>query len=599
MLVSNFNQFRGTMRTILFSNSVKTMMKYVSPIYPDTQCSGVLDIFMNNQALFVIPIVDENDRPIGLITRNKILELFSRPYTRELYGRRSILEFIETSVIDTAPIIVEQEKNIDDVARILADAAPQSISDGFIITCEGIYVGMGSGHDLLNAITEQKNAHLYQLAHFDALTGLPSRLLFQDRLIQASAHVLRKNKGISPPRVLLAVLFLDLDRFKLVNDTLGHHMGDALLQEVAKRLLSCVRAEDTVARIGGDEFTIILSRVKSTQDVTYIAQKIITTIGEPFYLCEHEVFIGVSIGIALFPVDDTDMNHLLKKADTALYHVKDNGRNHYQFFTEEMNLAISRRMTMETDLRRALERNEFFLCFQPVVNIQTGIIDGVEALIRWRRNGNEISPVDFIPFAEESGLIIPIGEWVLRTACQQGKSWQAAGLPFIKIAVNVSMRQLRSTNFVERVIEILKETNFDPTWLEIELTESLLMKNIEETIIILKRIKALGITLSIDDFGTGYSSLGYLQRLPIDTLKIDRSFVLEIDTLENNLNIIRAIIGLAHGLGLTIIAEGVENRTQLNFLRKQQCDRMQGYLCSRPVLPTILEQLLLKGRIQP
>ncbi|CAK0756917.1 diguanylate cyclase [Gammaproteobacteria bacterium] len=589
-LLGTFDQFRGSMATILSSSSVKTLIRYIPPIYPDTRCAVVLDMFINEQTLFVLPVVDEHHIPVGLVNRNKMLETFSRPYTRELYGRKPILEFIETS-----PIIVEQDKNIDDVARIVSDTGPQSISDGFIITCEGTYVGMGSGYHLLNAITEQKNANLYQLAHFDALTGLPSRLLFQDRLLQSCSHALRKNDGRTPPRSSVALLFLDLDRFKLVNDSFGHHIGDLLLKEVAQRLLSCVRVDDTVARLGGDEFTIILPRIKNTKDVALIAQKIISTISEPFQLCEHKVFVGVSIGIAIFPADDAEINNLIQKADTALYHAKDSGRNQYQFFTEEMNQAISKRIALERNLRHALENDEFFLLFQPQANIKTGCLDGVEALIRWRHHGNEISPVDFIPFAEETDLIIKIDEWVLLTACRQGKAWQAAGLPAIPIAVNLSMRHLHQANFIERVVEILKETDFDPAWLEFELTESLLMKNVEETIILLDRLKALGVKLSIDDFGTGYSSLSYLQRLPIDTLKIDRSFVLGIDTNGTNLNIIRAIIGLAHGLGLTVIAEGVETEGQLNFLRKQQCDRIQGYLCSRPLIPAMLEQLLSDG----
>ncbi|CAK0743852.1 diguanylate cyclase [Gammaproteobacteria bacterium] len=583
----SLEQFRGAMATILSSSTVRSLIKYVEPIHPDTRCAVVLDMLISDQSLFVIPVVDQDNVPIGLINRNKMLETFSRPYTRELYGRKPISDLSEAS-----PIIVEQDKNIDDVARIISDTGPQSISDGFIITCEGIYVGMGSGYSLLNAITEQKNANLYQLAHFDAMTGLPSRMLFQDRLIQACSHSLRKNNGVTPPRTSVALLFLDLDRFKLVNDTFGHHIGDLLLKEVAQRLLSCVRMDDTVARLGGDEFTIILPRVKNTQDVAFVAQKIITAIAKPFNLCKHEIFVGVSVGIALFPSDDSEINNLIQKADTALYHAKGNGRNQYQFFTEEMNQVISKRIALERNLRLALENNEFFLYFQPQANIKTGRIDGIEALIRWRHNGNEISPTDFIPFAEETDLIVRIGEWVLRTACRQGKIWQVAGLPPVQIAVNLSMRQLHQANFLERVIEILRETGFDPTYLEFELTESLLMRNVEETIVLLEHLKELGIKLSIDDFGTGYSSLSYLQRLPIDALKIDRSFVQGIDKTGANLNIIRAIIGLAHGLGITVIAEGVETKTQLNFLRKQQCDRIQGYLCSRPLTSTVLEQFL-------
>lgn len=368
-------------------------------------------------------------------------------------------------------------------------------------------------------------------------------------------------------------------------------MGDTLLIEVARRLSLCVRTEDTVARLGGDEFTIILSKIKNARDAADVAQKIIAVINKPFLLCEHEVSIGVSIGISIYPIDDLDLDNLIKKADIALYHVKNNDRNHYQFFTEEINIAMSKNLAITNNLRHALANNESFLLFQPVVNIQTRLIEGVEALVRWQHNGNAVYPNDFIPLAEETGLIIPIGEWILRTACQQGKIWQAEGL-FLRIAVNISIRQLRQVNFIKSITDILQETGFDPHYLEFELTESIFIKNIEETIAVCRLINDLGITLSIDDFGTGYSSLNYLHRLPIDVLKIDRSFVQGVDTMGTTLNIIRAIIGMAHGLGLNIIAEGIENMTQYNFLSNQKCDFFQGYLCSPPITSANLKQLL-------
>lgn len=580
----------------LSSSSIRALIKYVQPFHLDTKCSKMLDTFIHDSMLYVIPIVDEYNVPVGIVVRSKVLELFTRLYTRELYGRKPILKLLDTGIVDTSPIVIEQEKELDDVARIIAHADHQCIADGFIITCKGFYIGMGSGRDLLNAITEQKNAHLYQLAHFDALTGLPSRLLFKDRLTQACNRILRKNAELKRPTAFLALMFMDLDRFKLVNDSFGHHAGDLLLKEVAQRLISCVRAEDTVSRLGGDEFTLILPQMKSTQDIANVAHKIITSIGEKFYILEHEVFVGISIGIALFPIDDNNVDELIKKADSALYHAKDNGRNNYQFFTKELNLVISKRINLERDLRYALESNEFFLCFQPLVNMHTGCIDGVEALIRWKRNGNDVYPGDFIPFAEETGLITSIGEWVLRTACKQGAVWQSAGLPPIQIAVNVSARQLRQPSFVNTVAEILQASGFNPQRLEFELTETLLMKNVDESIIVLEQLKALGIKLSIDDFGTGYSSLNYLQLLPVDILKMDRSFVQGINKDGNNPNIIRAIIGLAHGLGLHLTAEGVETQEQLDFLYQQNCDRMQGYLFSRPVIATILESMLIQGK---
>jgi len=572
---------------ILSSNSIKTIVKYIPPVLQLTNSAEVLELFIRDHTLRALPIVDDDTCPVGLITRNKIVEIIGRQHAQELYGQKPIIQ-----LIDDSALVFDQGKNIDDVARILADLGSESIAEGFIVTCEGIYVGMGFSRDLLNAITEKKNVHLYQLAHYDTLTGLPSRMLLQDRLIQACNHAIRKNN--ESLKVLVALLFLDLDRFKLVNDTLGYQVGDMLLKEVAQRLLSCVCHEDTVVRLGGDEFAIVLPRIKNTQDVAVVAQKIIDRLAQPFYLCKHEVFIGVSIGIALFPLDDSDINNLIQKADTALYYVKEHGRNFYQFFMDEMNQAISRWINLEKDLRTAIENHSFFLLFQPQIDISTGHIESVEALIRWQHNGNLISPADFIPFAEETGLIVPIGEWVLRSACQYGKRWSDLGLP-IKISVNLSIRQLRQPNFVEQVNVILNETGIDPKMLEFELTESMLMKNLNETIAALEKIKKLGISLAIDDFGTGYSSLSYLQKLPIDILKMDRSFIQGIDTEGANLNIINAIVGLAHGLGLILVAEGVETYVQLNFLRRQKCDRVQGYLCSKPLTPDTLENILMRG----
>lgn len=572
--------------------SVKELAQYIHPVHVETHSLSVLNAFINDQALHVIPVLDDDDVPVGLVSRGMVIEFFSKPYTHELYGKRPISQFMNTSCV-----IIDQNKNIDDVARIVADSGERTSLDGFIITCEGIYVGIGIGRDLLNAITEQKNNHLYNLAHYDALTRLPSRLLFQDRLMQECSRVTRKNKGLLPVRATFALLFLDLDRFKLVNDTLGHQFGDLLLKEVSQRLIACVRRdEDTVARLGGDEFTIILSGTKDTKDVAHIAEKIIQEIGRPFQLCQHEVFIGVSIGIAIFPLDDTDMDQLIKKADMAMYHAKENGRNNYQFFTMEMNAVVSARISLENDLRHAIEKDEFFVHFQPIMNLRTGIIDGVETLIRWIKKGENIPPSEFIPLAEDTGLIVPIGEWVLKTACLQGKAWRDAGFPPIKIAVNLSIRQLQQDNFVDRINEILRDTSFDPAWLELELTESLVMKEIKKSTHTLEHLKALGISLSMDDFGTGYSSLSYLQRLPIDSIKIDRSFVSGIDMGGANLNIIRAIMGMAHGLGITVTAEGVETQNQLDFLRVQKCDRIQGYLFSRPLPVEKLSRILAEGR---
>lgn len=438
--------------------------------------------------------------------------------------------------------------------------------------------------------TERKQAEgrLHYLAHHDGLTDLPNRVLLMDRLSQALTRAPWHKR-------LVAVLFLDLDHFKRINDTLGHNIGDRLLKDVAARLLTCVRAGDTIARLGGDEFAIVLSDVAQPQDVPKITQKILDALSRPFKLVARQLFITTSIGISLYPDDGQEADTLLKNADAAMYRAKEHGRNNYQFFLSDMNVQATERLALETALHSAVTREEFLLHYQPLVDLRTGKIIGMEALLRWQSPEHGlVSPAQFIPVAEESGLIVPIGQWVLRTACAQNKAWQAEGLPPVRVAVNLSARQFQQENLVETITEVLRETGLDPNALELELTESIMQDT--AAIQTLRQLKELGVEISIDDFGTGYSSLSYLKRLPINTLKIDQSFVRNMTTDKDDAVIAKTIIGLAHSLHLKAIAEGVETIEQLEFLRSHGCDRIQGYLFSRPLPAHDATKLLAEGK---
>ena len=437
------------------------------------------------------------------------------------------------------------------------------------------------------------------LAYYDNLTRLPNRVMLQERLREAIETARLRSR-------LLAIMFLDLDQFKRINDSLGHGAGDLVLQEVAHRLQECLRHNDYIARpetplpldllarLGGDEFVILLTEVNHPDDVTRVAQRIQTVIAHPFAIESNEVFLGCSIGIALFPYDGTEMEVLLKNADTALYHAKDQGRNKYQLYSEWMNVAAVQRLELENRLRKALENRELTLHYQPQVALDSGRITGMEALLRWNSPDlGLVSPLDFIPVAEETGMIVPIGEWVLRTACSQARAWQNEGFPDLRMAVNLSARQFEDSQLPARVAEILAETGLSPNLLEFEITESLLMK--EGVLDILKELKRLGIELSIDDFGTGYSNLGYLRRFPIDRLKIDKTFVQDIHHTKDPDAIAAAVIAMARSLRLGVIAEGVETDTQLELLQELDCDEMQGYYFSRPCPPEQIISVLRDG----
>ena len=429
-------------------------------------------------------------------------------------------------------------------------------------------------------ITERKRDEetIRHLAYYDALTGLPNRTLFNDRLAQALAQAYRN-------RQMLGLMFLDLDRLKAVNDTLGHAMGDRLLQAVSERLKGCLREGDTIARLGGDEFMLLLPGVTHLEDIAKVAQRILDALKPSFYCDGQELHTTASVGIALYPNDSKDAEALMKNADTAMYRAKELGRNNYQFYNPSMNATAFQRLSLENNLRRALQGKELTLHYQPQLNLQTGQITGAEALIRWNHPElGSISPTRFIPIAEESGLIVPVGEWVLATAIAQNKSWQESGFSPIRIAVNLSPLHFKHKDLGATIAQVLRETKLDPKYLELEVTESVIMQSsdadADAVVATMLKLKEMGVHVSIDDFGTGYSSLSYLKRFPVDTVKIDQSFIRDITTNPDDAAIAKAIISIAHSLGLRVIAEGVETEGQLNFLRSEKCDEVQGFFFS-------------------
>ena len=448
----------------------------------------------------------------------------------------------------------------------------------------------------------EAESRVRQLAYYDSLTGLPNRVLFLDRLSQ-TLEVARRHQRKA------AVLFIDLDNFKRINDTLGHSFGDEILKITAERLRYCVRASDavthlalqgTAARLGGDEFTVLLSEIDALEEPAIVAQRILERMAEPMCLSAQEVIVSPSIGITVFPEDGGDVETLLKNADLAMYFAKRSGPNSFQYYQAAMNEVALKRLTMENQLRQAIANGEFSLHYQPQVAVLTGEVSGVEALLRWNNAElGPVSPADFIPVAEESGLIVSIGEWVLRTACRQAKLWRDRGVPLPRIGVNISVKQFVQRNFPELVARVLAETGLAAEVLEIEITESLLMRDADGAADTLHRLKALGVQLAIDDFGTGYSSLSRLKEFPIDRLKIDRSFVRSVNTDLNDQAIASAVIAMAYSMNLCVVAEGVETSEQLDFLRAKHCDEVQGYFLSRPLPAQEVEDFLRRDVSPP
>jgi diguanylate cyclase (GGDEF)-like protein/PAS domain S-box-containing protein len=531
--------------------------------------------------------------PDGMVVVNQdgeIVLLNARAEKQFGYRRDELLGQKVTNIIPEG----FAERLIADALRTTAEALEQQIGTGIELcglrkggsefpieimlspleSAEGILVTAA-----IRDITERKVAEerIRFLAYYDALTGLPNRTLLQDRLTKALASALRRKEKV-------ALLFLDLDRFKDINDSFGHSVGDLLLQNVAERFKSGVRKQDTVGRLGGDEFLIVLTNVKEIANASVAAERFMHAMSAKFVIQGRSLSISCSIGISMFPEDGMDGESLLRNADAAMYSAKDSGRNNFRFFTEDMNAQAVERVTLENDLRQALDKNELFLVYQPQMNIVTGKIIGLEALLRWQHPTLGLMPPDrFIRIAENCGLIIPIGEWVLRTACAQVRKWQDEGIPAVSIAINVSTVQFRQKGFCELIRRVVNEMGLDPQYLQLELTESIFLDDADETLSLIQKLKAMGLTLAIDDFGTGYSNFNYLRQFRISKLKIDRSFIRDVAVNPDYVAITTAIISMAKSLNIKVLAEGVEDEAQMSFLRAHQCDEIQGYYFSKPL----------------
>ncbi len=554
--------------------SVAALLVDAPPFPPDTSCSRVHDAFVANPALHAIPIVDGHAQPVGLVSRQVLLDAFARPFGRDRLARREVAAFM-----NPRPLVVDLGTSLDDVSRIIVDEGGRYIYDGFIITEGGRYVGMGTGYGLIRALAERRQAQLFHLAHHDALTGLPNRHLFDDRLRQTLASAERS-------ATLVGVMLIDLDRFKRINESLGHEIGDQVLKIIAGRLAGYVRRSDTVARISSDEFGIILPNLTEPEDATVVARKLVDALREPLDLEGHDVRLSCSIGIGLYPHHGTSADAVVRSADAAALHAK-GVRNTFQLFSKDM-LRPARGRCTYTSLAAALEARELEIHYQPQIDLTAGRVTTVEALVRWHHA--ELGPIaasEIVSVAEDTGLITALFEWLLREACEQVRRWSIPGDP-LRLAVNVSGVQFRQDRLLPAVANILAATGFDPRQLEFEITETVVMRNAPATLAALRHLRGMGVRIAVDDFGIGYSSLSYLRRLPVDVLKIDKLFIHEIGEDEQSAAIVRAIITLAHSLRLRVVAEGVETAEQLALLRAHACDSVQGFYFSEALPPAVM-----------
>ncbi len=541
------------------------LAKRVAPLLADAPCERARDAFDADLNLFAVAIVDGGSRPIGLINRFRFLERLASRLGRELAMKKPVSSFK-----DADPLVLDEGTPIDELGTRLLAEQTRYVFDGFIVTRDGLYAGLGTGLDLIRALTERRHAELQQMALHDMLTGLPNRALFEQRLAAAL--------GAAGAGDSVAVLFIDLDRFREINDNHGHRFGDLVLCGVSQRMRGAVRRSDLVARLSGDEFAVVIPDLQQTEDADAIARVLLGSCGAPMEVDGREVVVSCSIGVAVYPQHGQTQEALLRAADTAQYHAKE-VRNSWQRYHPEMQEWRTTTPGLSA-LRQALEFGRLEVHYQPIVAIDSGHIGSVEALVRWTHDGQPVPAADIVNLAEQSGLIVPLTEFVLRTALHQMRTWDAAtGRANLRLSVNISAMQVAEGGLVAMADRLLEECRFDPRRLDFELTERAAMRASPSAVSSLDALRSRGITLTLDDFGTGYSALSRLERLPIDAMKIDKSF---LEDAGANGVIARAIIAMGHALGMTIVGEGVESRAQWEFLKREGCDFAQGYLLGRP-----------------
>jgi len=557
----------------------------VPPLRPAASAMTAYEAFSAEPSLYAIPVVDEHGLPVGLINRFRFLETLSQPFGRDLLKNRPV-----AMAMDRAPLVLDEHTPLDHLTQILADDTSKYIFDGFIVTRQGRYIGIGTGFGLMRSVTERRQGTLAHLAYHDTLTGLPNRQLFGDRLRQALASALRNKRRV-------AVLYLDLDRFKAVNDGLGHNMGDLLLQATADRFRSIIRRQDTVARLGGDEFAVVLTELAVVEHAELVARKLNELLAQPFHVDGHRIDISCSIGLAAFPDQTDDQAVLLQMADDALYAAK-RARNTMRRYTTEMARPPARGPLLFGLVRRAIELGQLEVFYQPQANLQTGALCGLEALVRWQDPIRGTMPTsELIQIAEDAGLVSEITRFVCNAAMRQFREWHQAGLADgLRLSINISGSEVRDGLLTPMLRAHARDSGLPLSVLELELTESGLMHSDADAMHLLSELREEGVQVSVDDFGTGYSSLGRLQRLPVDVLKIDRVFIEEIGKGAKQGALIRAIIAMAHSLELTVVAEGVETVEQRTFLAQHGCDRYQGHLLGQPMPADRMAQYLGERR---